>query len=86
MTGSNKFPSEYFKRIEFHSIFRITFNYLDSMFFPLPFNWKMAKENPNHVLINMIGLDQTSQEIIKDGDVPIFTVGLITPDPLQPSV
>ena len=56
------------------------------MFFPSPFNWKMAKDNPNYILMKMIGLDQTSHEILQDGDVPIFTVGLINPDFLHPSV
>ena len=44
------------------------------------------KAVPNHVMINMIGLSQTSHGILKDGDVPILTVVLITPDFLQPSV
>ena len=63
-----------FKRIEFHSLFSIHFNYLALMFFPSPSTWKMVKDAPNHVLVNMIGLAQTSREIIKDGYVPIFPV------------
>ena len=43
----------------------------------------MAKDPPNHVLMNMIGLSQTSREILKDGVVPIFPVVLSTPDSLQ---
>ena len=53
------------------------------MFFPSPPTWKMVKEAPNHVLMNMIGLSQTSREILKDGDVPIFPVVLSTPDSLH---
>ena len=46
----------------------------------------MEKDAPNHVPINMIGLAQTSRKILKDGDVPIFPVVLITPDSLQLTV
>ena len=49
------------------------------MFFPLPSTWKMLKYAPNHVPMNMIGLAQNSQEILEDGDVPIFPVVLINP-------
>ena len=56
------------------------------MLFPSPSTWKMAKDAPNHVPMNMIGLDQTSRKILKDGDVPIFPVVITTPDFLQPSV
>ena len=38
----------------------------------------MIKDTPNHILMNMIGSAQTSREIFEDGDVPIFTVVLIT--------
>ena len=48
------------------------------MFFPSPFTWKMVKDAPNHVPMNIIGLFQTSYEILKDGDVPIFPVVLST--------
>ena len=48
------------------------------MFFPSPSTCKMVKDAPNHVLMNMIGLAQTSHKIIEDGDVPIFLVVLIT--------
>ena len=41
------------------------------------------KDAPNHVPMNMIGLAQTSREILEDGDVPIFLVVLSTPDSLQ---
>ena len=51
------------------------------MFFPSPSTWKMVKDASNHVPMNMIGLAQTSREILKDGDVPIFPVVLITPNP-----
>ena len=43
----------------------------------------MVKYSPNHVTMNMIGSSQTSCEIIKDGDVPIFLVVLITQNALQ---
>ena len=56
------------------------------MIFPSPSTWKMAKDAPNHVLMNMIGLDQTSREIIEDSDVPIFPVLLMTPKALRSSV
>ena len=56
------------------------------MIFPSPSTRKMAKDAPNHVLMNMIGLDQTSREIIEDGDVPILPVVLINPYSLQPSL
>ena len=39
----------------------------------------MVKDDPNHVPTNMIGLAQTSREILDDGDIPIFPVALITP-------
>ena len=41
----------------------------------------MVKSAPNHILINMIGSDHNSREILKDGDVPIFPVVSITPKP-----
>ena len=56
------------------------------MFFPSPYTWKMVKDAPNNFLMNMIGLAQTSHGILKDGDVPIFLVVLITPYSLQYSV
>ena len=51
------------------------------MFFPLPSTRNMVKDAPNHVPMNMIGLAQTSREILKDGDIPIFPVVLMTPKP-----
>ena len=56
------------------------------MFFPSLSMLKMVKDDPNHVPMNMIGLAQTSREIIEDGDVQIFLVLLSTPDPLQLSL
>ena len=53
------------------------------MFFPSPSTWNMVKDAPNNVPINIIGLAQTSREIIKDIDVPISPVVLSTPDSLQ---
>ena len=52
------------------------------MFFPYPSMWKMVKDAPHNVLMNMIYLSQTSREILEDGDVPIFLVVIGTPDPL----
>ena len=49
------------------------------MFFPSPSTFKMVKDAHNRVMINIIGLSQTSREILEDGDVPIFPVVLITP-------
>ena len=46
----------------------------------------MMKDAPNHIPINMIGLAQTSREILEGGDILIFLVVLITPQALQPSV
>ena len=53
------------------------------MFFPSPYTWKMMKDTPNNVMIKMIGLAQTSREIIEDGDVPGFLVVLSTLDSLH---
>ena len=38
------------------------------------------KDAPNHVLTKMIGLAQTSHEILKDSDVTIFLVVISDPD------
>ena len=43
----------------------------------------MVKYAPNHIPMNMIGLNQTSREILKDGDVPISPVVLSASDSLQ---
>ena len=56
------------------------------MFLPSPSTGKMVKYAPNHVPMNMIGLAQTSREILENGDVPIFPEVLSTPDPLQLSL
>ena len=53
------------------------------MLFPSHSTSKMVKDAPNYVPMNMIGLADTSRKILKDGDVPIFPVVLITPDYLQ---
>ena len=55
-----------FKQIEFYSPFRIYFNYLALMFFPSPSTWKKAKDDPDHIPENIIGLDQTSHKIVED--------------------
>ena len=56
------------------------------MFFPSPYTWKMVKYAPNNVLMNIIGLSQTSRKIIEDGSVPILSVVLSNPDSLQLSL
>ena len=56
------------------------------MIFPSSSILKMVKYDPNPVPMNMIGLAQTSREIIEDGDVQIFLVVLNTLDPLQLSL
>ena len=56
------------------------------MFFPSHSTWKTMKDAPNHVPMNIIGLAQTSREILEDGDVPLFIVVLSTPDSLQSSL
>ena len=56
------------------------------MFFSSPSTRKMTKYAPNYVPINMNGLAQISQKIIKDDDVPIFPVILSTPDSLRSSL
>ena len=56
------------------------------MLFHSSSTWKMAKDAPNNVTMNMIGLAQTSREILEDGDVPIFQVVSINSDSLQLSV
>ena len=56
------------------------------MFFSSPSTWKMVKDDPSYVPMNMIGLSQTSRKILEEGDAPIFPVVLITLDSLQPSV
>ena len=43
----------------------------------------MAKDDPNHIPMNMIGLAHTSYEILEDGDLPILPVILITPKDLR---
>ena len=47
---------------------------------------KMVKYAHNNVQIKIIGLAQNSREMLKDDDVPIFTVVLSTPDYLQLSL
>ena len=55
------------------------------MFFHSPSMWKVVKDAPNHGPTNMIGLSQTSHEILEDGDVPICPVVLSNPDSVQSS-
>ena len=53
------------------------------MFFPSPSMCNMVKDSPNHVPMNMIGLAQTSHEIIEESDVLTFPVVLSTTDSLK---
>ena len=53
------------------------------MFLPSPSTGNVLKDSPNHVAMNMIGLSQTSREILEDGDIPIFPVVLSTMNSLQ---
>ena len=53
------------------------------MLFPSPYTWKMVKYAPNYIMMNMIGLAQTSREILENGDVPIFPLVLSTTDSLH---
>ena len=53
------------------------------MLFPSPSTWKIVKDAPNNVMMNMIGLSHTSHEILDDVNVPIFSVAISNPDPLQ---
>ena len=56
------------------------------MFFLSTSTWKMMKDAPNNVPMNMLDLAQSSRKILEDGDVPKFLVVLITPDSLQLNV
>ena len=56
------------------------------MFFLSPSTWKMVKDAPNNIPMNMIGLSQTSREILEEGHVPIFTVVISTRYSLQSSL
>ena len=64
----------------------MTSNYLYSDDITLTSTWKIVKNPPNHIPMNMIGLDHTSREGTKDGDILILPKILITPKSLQPSV
>ena len=66
-------------RLYSNSPFLVPDNYLYSSVLPFTSAWEVVKDTPNHILENMIGSAQTSREIIEDGDVPIFSVVLITP-------
>ena len=61
-------------------------HYLYSDVLPFTSTWKMVKDTPNHIPMNMIGLAQTSREILDDGDIIIFPVIMIAPKALGPSV
>ena len=42
-----------------------------------------GEDAPNYFPINIVGLSQTSREILEDGDVLIFLVVLINPNYLR---
>ena len=46
----------------------------------------MVKDAPNNIPMNIIGLAKTSRKILKEYDILIFPVGLITLKALRPSV
>ena len=46
------------------------------MLSPSPSTWKIIKDDPNYIPMDIIVLDHTSHKILKDGDVPIFPVVL----------
>ena len=69
--------------MKYNSLLLIPYNCLCSSVFPFTSTWKAVKDTPNYVLMSMIGLAQTSLKILEDGDVPIFSVVLITPDSPQ---
>ena len=47
---------------------------------------EILKDTPNHILVKMIVLSHNSRKILKDGDILILPVVLITPKALRPSV
>ena len=61
-------------------------DYLCSDVIPFNSTWKVVKEAPNYIPIQMIGLTHSSREIIEDSDVLILPVVLITPKALWTSV
>ena len=66
-------------RLESNHPLLIPANYLYSDVLPFTYTWKMVKDAPNHILMNMIGLAQTSHEILDDGDILISPVVFNTP-------
>ena len=76
------------KKIKSNSSFLIHSNYLYSYVIPFNSTWKVAKDAPNYIPMNMIGSAHTSREIFKKSDVPMFLVVLITlkalKEPLPP--
>ena len=57
--------------------FLIPADYLYSDVLPLTSTWKMVKDAHNHIPMNMIGLAQTSCEILEYSDILILPVVLI---------
>ena len=71
------------KYIKFNYILLIPSYYLCPDILPFASTWKVVKDAPNYVPMNVIGLAQTSREIPKDIDVLIFLLVLITPKALR---
>ena len=61
-------------RIKSNSPFLISDNCLYYDVIPFASTWKMVKEAPNHVQMNMVGYSQTSLKILEDGNILIFPV------------
>ena len=66
-----------------NSLFPISSNYLCSDVFSFTSTWKMVKYALNYGPMNMIALSHTSRKILKDSDVLISPVVLITPKALR---
>ena len=70
------------KYIKYNSLFLIPSNHLRSVVLPFAPTWKVVKDTHNYVPMNMIGLAQTSREILEGGDFLIFPMVLIPPKAL----
>ena len=74
------------KYIKSNYPFLIPSNDLYSNVIPFTSTWKILKDAPNHIRMIMVGLAQISRDILKDGDIIIFPLILITPKSLRPSI
>ena len=61
-------------------------NYLYYSVLTFVSTWKMVKDAPYSIPMNMIGSAKTSHNILNDGDILILLVVLIIPKALRPSV